>query len=142
MLWQLLPFWSWTTQSRTTQLSMHNLPKMKFSIKLEGHLHSSPPYLFGQQTLQYQPSNASHHPMNQLRFHKVPQTQVNNDTTSNYLLHPPSFPPLTTTTSISYSTITRPCMLHETSFVSGVIFIADLLLFCVIHGPFHTNVEI
>ena len=141
-LWQVLPFYSWMTQSRTTQLSMQNLPKMKFSIKLEEFLHSSPPNLFTQQTLQSQPTNASHQSMNQFRFHKGPHTAVHNDTTANYPLHPPCFPPLTAITSISYSTITRPCVLHETSFVLGVIFIADLLLFCAIHGPFHPNVEI
>ena len=116
--------------------------KSEISCKARGLLHSSLPNLFIQQTLQSQATIPSPQPMNQFRLHKVPQTQGHNERVPNHPLHPLSLPPLTAIASISYSTITRPCMLQETSCISGVILIPDLLLFCAILDPFHPNKEI
>ena len=116
--------------------------KSEISCKARVLLHYSPPDLLIQQTLQSQATIPSHQPVNQFRLHKVPQTQGHNERVPNHPLHPRSLPPLTAIASISYSTITRPCMLQETSCISGIILIPDLLLFCAILDPFHPNKEI
>ena len=103
--------------------------KSEISCKARGLLHSSLPNLFIQQTLQSQATIPSPQPMNQFRLHKVPQTQGHNERVPNHPLHPLSLPPLTAIASISYSTITRPCVLQENSCVSGVILIPDLPFF-------------
>ena len=142
-LWDLLSFSKLDITVKNNSIFNTKLTETEISYKA-GRTPSFFTFLLVHTTNSCNPNQQSlplPQPMNQFRFNEGPQTQWDNVKLSTDHL---CYPPLTTITSISYNTITRPYIPWETSrvFFSGAIFIPNLQHFCAIHGPFHPNAEI